>query len=1213
MPKISIIIPVYNVEKYLNECLDSVCNQTLTDIEIICINDGSTDNSLDILNEYASKDNRIKIIDKENGGQATARNLGIKKAQGEYLAFVDSDDFIEPTMFEKLYSKAEKNNLDMVMCKIAAYDNQTREIKDFLWYYKLGVFENFDKEIFNHKDTKEFTCNIAVTPYNKIYKNSLVKENNILFPEGLIFEDEKFFYDTYLRAKKVSIVDEFLYYYRVNRKGSTVDIQKENDYSDLIPISKQIRQTFKETGDYEDYKILLANRFIHLQLARFTQTSPKYKEKFFNLLKKDLNEVLEDDVIANNLESDVRLRVDKILSSKTLKDFEKLDQNKAFSVVMACYNAEKYLDETINSIIGQSFSFESNIQLILVDDGSTDNTSEICKKYQNQYPDNIIYVYQENQGQGAARNHGLEYVKGKYVNFLDSDDKFSGNTFYTVFEFFEKHYDEIDFVSTPIFFFDKATGQHPLNYKYDEDRVIDLKVDWDYPQLSSSSAFFKRELFDNHSFKTDFVNSEDSLMINQMLIERPIYGVVKDVRYWYRKRNNDASTIDSSTTKKDFYIDRLKRYFKELINTSLEKYGEVPKFIQYLIVYDLQWMFKVNDVSDILTNDEIKELYLHIQDILSHVEDEIILSLRGDTLNVRRHMLATKYADVDVSLSNVITYENIHSNFDGQTAGVYCGKTLIDNLNIHKLWLDIIEIKGNTLYISGFLMSFFDDDEIKIEIIKNNEVYDAKKVYYQNSKKQFLNCSLESQFNFDCEIPLEDKEICTIELYARFIGANSDETTSWALEIDFADYARLSYRSNYSIEKSHFMEFKENKFHISNYNYMKMIKSELSILIKVLKEKGPYYTSILFFRFSYLILYPFYRSKRIWLFMDRQDNADDNAEHLYKYAISQKDNVKKYFTVSDKNGDFTRLSYLPNVLEFYSIKHRFVYLFAEKIISSHPDEIILNPFMGKNVRSYAGLVNSDKIFLQHGVTKDNISSWLHKTNKNVKLITTVSDAEKKSFLDPGYNYDEKIIKTLGFPRFDNLKSNEKTKKQILIAPSWRSDLQNMTIKYIKDSAYYKTINSLINNKNLIDLSEKYGYSIIFKPHPMVYDFIDLFDKNEYILIDENNTYQQLFKDCDLLITDYSSIAFDFSYMKKPNIYYQHDDDYNFKEGYFKYKTMGFGEVIENEDELIKLIEDYLKNKCRMKKKYENRVDSFYKYNDKNNCRRVYDEILNMKF
>lgn len=1212
MHKLSVIIPIYNVENYLEKCLDSVCNQSLRDIEIICINDGSTDNSLNILKDYASKDPRIKIISKENSGQATARNLGIKEAQGEYIAFVDADDFIEHDMFEKLYSKAKNNNLDIAMCKIATYDNQTGEIKNNVWYYMLGVFRDFEKEFFTHNDTKNFTCNIAVTPYNKIYKTTLIKDNNILFPEGLIFEDEKFFFDVYLRAQKVSIVDEFLYYYRINRKGSTVDISKENDYSDIILISKQIRETFKQTGNYEDYKILLTNRFIHLQLARFSETSPKYKKKYFNLLKKDLNEVLSDSVISNNLEPNVKYRVSKILKAQDYKEFEKLDKKKIFSVIIACYNTEKYLDECIQSIIGQSFSFGSNIQLILVNDGSSDNTEEICKKYESLYPDNIIYLYQENKGQGAARNLGLKYANGKYINFLDSDDKFSGNTFYKVYDFFEKHYNEIDLVSTRMFFFDKYEGQHPLNYKFEEDKVIDLNENWDCPQLSASSAFFKRQLFDKYKFPESLVNSEDTLMLNKMLLENQKYGVITDAIYWYRKRSDESSTIDSSSTKKEFYINRLNNYFKALINASIAKYGEVLKFIQYLITYDIQWMFTVKDMSKILTNDEIEEVYLHIQDVLSYLDDEIILSLRNDDLNIKHHMLATKYATVNVNLDGFVTYENITSKYNGEFAGVYSGKILVDQLDKHKLWLDIIEIKQDTLFISGFLMSFFKDSDISIEIAKNNKIYSSKRVYYNNTSKIFLGCTLESQYNFDAKVPLDKNEKSTVEILVNFKDPQTKTETKWKLPIDFSNYARMSQLSNYSINNNHFLKFKENKFYISNYNYIKMIKSEIPILLKVLKRKESYYTSILLFRLIYLILYPFYKNKRIWIFMDRRENADDNAEHLYKFAIAQKDNIHKYFTLNKNSRDFKRLCHLKNILPFYSLKQRIYYLFAEKIISSHPDENILNPFFNKNDTSYAGLINSDKIFLQHGVTKDNVSSWLHKYDKNLSLITTVSDAERQSFLDDGYNYDENIIQTLGFARFDNLNKKENLSKQIVIMPSWRENLYEMTPNYIKESQYFRRINSLINNEKLIDICKKNEYKIIFKPHPLVYEFIELFDRNDEVIIDENSTYQELFENSDLLITDYSSVAFDFAYMKKPIVYYQYAKDYNFEEGYFKYESMGFGEVVKKEDELIKLIEDYIENNCEMKEHYKNRVDTFYKYKDKNNCKRIYEYILNME-
>lgn len=143
--KVSVIVPVFNVEEYLSTSLDSILNQTLKDIEIICINDGSTDASLDILENYAKKDARIKIISKKNEGQGIARNIGLDNAQGEFIAFVDSDDFIKEDMLEKSYKKSVSKNLDLVMYKVSSFDNETHEINDNLWYYSLKCFDGFEK------------------------------------------------------------------------------------------------------------------------------------------------------------------------------------------------------------------------------------------------------------------------------------------------------------------------------------------------------------------------------------------------------------------------------------------------------------------------------------------------------------------------------------------------------------------------------------------------------------------------------------------------------------------------------------------------------------------------------------------------------------------------------------------------------------------------------------------------------------------------------------------------------------------------------------------------------------------------------------------------------------------------------------------------------------------------------------------------------------
>ena len=178
-------------------------------------------------------------------------------------------------------------------------------------------------------------------------------------------------------------------------------------------------------------------------------------------------------------------------------------------------------------------------------------------------------------------------------------------------------------------------------------------------------------------------------------------------------------------------------------------------------------------------------------------------------------------------------------------------------------------------------------------------------------------------------------------------------------------------------------------------------------------------------------------------------------------------------------------------------------------------------------------------------------------------------------------------------------------------PTWRRDLEKRSNEYIVQTEYFRTFNSLINNEKLIKFARENDYEIIFRPHPNVYNFIEEFDKNDYVKIDyERVKYQTLFNQGSILITDYSSVAFDFAYLKKPVLYYHYGGDFHFNldESYFDYETMGFGEICRNEDELVNLIIENIKNNCKIEEKYEKRIDKFYAFTDKNNCKRVYDEI-----
>jgi glycosyltransferase involved in cell wall biosynthesis len=212
MPKISIIIPVYNVEKYLPKCLDSVINQTLEDIEIICINDCSTDGSLTILKEFASKDKRIKIIDFEvNKGVGFARNTGIDKASGEYISFLDPDDWWEPAFAAKTYNKITENDADIVQFAHNRYTDKK------IQYDIVNKIQN----VINGINYNEYFCDFVNLVWDKIYKTSFIKNNDIKFPLNIHpTEDVLFVLECFSYKPKVVFLPECLCNYRIDRDGS---------------------------------------------------------------------------------------------------------------------------------------------------------------------------------------------------------------------------------------------------------------------------------------------------------------------------------------------------------------------------------------------------------------------------------------------------------------------------------------------------------------------------------------------------------------------------------------------------------------------------------------------------------------------------------------------------------------------------------------------------------------------------------------------------------------------------------------------------------------------------------------------------------------------------------------------------------------------------------------------------------------------------------
>ena len=259
--KVSIIIPIYNVESFLKECLNSVISQTLKDIEIILVDDGSTDSSLSICQEYAKRDSRITVLTQKNKGAGAARNKGLELARGKYLSFLDADDFFTPKLLARLFETAESRNSDIVVCDKMSYNNKTNKIEDIQWAINKQYIPQ--KEVFNYKDFPNYIFNCFQNwAWNKLFNTQFIKENNIKFQEIKRTNDLYFTNCALILANRISFIDEKLIYYRF---GTDNNSQSTNQVAptDFVKALIKLKEFLEE---YEIYKTVKQS-YINLALT----------------------------------------------------------------------------------------------------------------------------------------------------------------------------------------------------------------------------------------------------------------------------------------------------------------------------------------------------------------------------------------------------------------------------------------------------------------------------------------------------------------------------------------------------------------------------------------------------------------------------------------------------------------------------------------------------------------------------------------------------------------------------------------------------------------------------------------------------------------------------------------------------------------------------------------------------------------------------------
>ncbi len=308
MPEISVIIPCYNISDYIEECLDSFRKQTYTDFEIICVDDGSTDDTAEIIEAYVKKDSRISLIRQSNQYAGVARNNGMKYAGGEYLLFFDGDDFCEQDMLKQMVTSARRHRSDIVVCDIRSYDNATCEYIDAVGYLRTSYVREFEEQgTVSYRDIPDYILNFAFSgPQNKLYKKEFIEREGLFFQDSKRDNDEYFVCLSMALAERISWIPDKLVTYRINNPVSLQGFgEAEIDVEDIISTARYLKAGLQERGRYE----IVQRSFLNQILIRYVglveaQRSLSNFEKVYDFVKNTvfpefgIDEMAEDDMIS---------------------------------------------------------------------------------------------------------------------------------------------------------------------------------------------------------------------------------------------------------------------------------------------------------------------------------------------------------------------------------------------------------------------------------------------------------------------------------------------------------------------------------------------------------------------------------------------------------------------------------------------------------------------------------------------------------------------------------------------------------------------------------------------------------------------------------------------------------------------------------------------------------------------------------------------------
>ncbi len=592
-PKVSVVIPIYNVSRYLRLCLDSAVYQTLDNIEILCINDGSTDDCLDIINEYAENDSRIKVIDGPNRGYGHAMNAGFDHASGEYLAILEPDDFIDVRMFEELYDVASSNNLDYVK---SDFNRFRHDENGFIirYYNKVARTDQNYNYIHCPRDNKEWLSFIMNT-WCGIYNRDFIEKYHIRHNEtpGASYQDNGFLFKTNMYADRVMYVSKAYYMNRRDNPNSSVK-SKEKVYA--------INKEYALLHDYLEQKKLLdkfAEEFHVRRTVAYETTIARiakaYKKEYLRDISQELRASYEcGELKQSMLPTPLWNKAVRIIHDPDEYFYEVVNKGIKVSVILAIYNQQRYLRQCLDSILNQSLK---NIEIICVNDGSDDRTADILEQYAGR-DDRIVVINQENKGAGAARNAAMDLASGEYLSFLDSDDFFDKDLLKLTAERADRFQTDICLFRT--FLYDNQTGQTKKALFRLKREMMPKKNVFNRNDISGNLFLWANGTASDKIFRRSFVESQGLRFQEQRTTNDAYFAyaalfrankmTVLDKELYYERRNNPASLSNTRHLSWECYYSALLKHRENLQEMGIFKEYE-QDFVNYALANTL-WNYK---------------------------------------------------------------------------------------------------------------------------------------------------------------------------------------------------------------------------------------------------------------------------------------------------------------------------------------------------------------------------------------------------------------------------------------------------------------------------------------------------------------------------------------------------------------------------------------------------------------------------------------------